>query len=103
MKKILFYLILTTGLVSSLNAQNLRLNLYGSYVFDDHVESYYSTTSYFNGTIRGGLLWGAGLEYRLHETYGLELSYLRQDTKVPVSYYDYNVNRARNATLDLAL
>ncbi|PWT79057.1 MAG: hypothetical protein C5B59_00395 [Bacteroidetes bacterium] len=103
MKKILFYLVLTTVFVSSLNAQKIRLNAYGSYVFDDHVESYYSTTSYFNGTIKGGLLWGAGLEFRLHETYGMELMYLRQDTHAPVNYFDYNANRAKNANLDLAI
>lgn len=64
-----------------------QLNLYGNYVFDDHVESYYSDNSYFNGTVKGGFLWGAGLQFNLRDNYGLELLYMRQDTKANLDYY----------------
>jgi len=68
--------------------QSLRLNGYASYVFDDAVNSYYSNSSYYDGKINGGLLWGVGLEYMLHPRYGIELSYTRQDTKAPTYYWD---------------
>lgn len=90
---------------SAVSAQGFRLNAYGNYVFDDKVDSYYSGTNYFNGTIKGGFQWGAGLEFRLKEYYGLELMYMRQDTHVPVEYYDYNavVPGVKNANLDLGI
>jgi hypothetical protein len=72
----------------SLHAQNVRLNAYGFYVFDDKVDSYGSSTSYFNTTIKGGLVWGGGLEYVVQHSNGIELLYLRQDTKAPTNYYD---------------
>jgi hypothetical protein len=67
-------------------AQNLRLNVYSAYVFDDHVESYASTYDYFEGEISGGYQWGAGLEYFLRPEYGMELSYQRQDTHAPLTW-----------------
>jgi hypothetical protein len=69
-------------------AQDFRLNTYASYVFDDHVSSYYSSSNYFNATVQGGLVWGGGIEAVLQQNQGFELLYLRQDTKVATSYYD---------------
>ena len=86
MKKKLFGFALLVFVLSATQAQGIRLNAYGNYVFDDKIDSYYSTTNYFSGTIKGGFLWGAGLEFRLKEYYGLELMYLRLDTDVPVNY-----------------
>src|SRR4249919_666807 len=88
MKKKLLGLALLVFVFSATQAQGIRLNAYGNYVFDDKIESYYSTTNYFNGTIKGGFLWGGGLEFRLKEYYGLELMYLRLDTDVPVNYWN---------------
>jgi hypothetical protein len=85
MKKILFTLSLFAALGAG--AQNMRLNAYALYAFDDAVDSYYSNTSYFNGTVKGGLIWGGGLEFMLHPEYGLELTYLRMDTEAPMEYY----------------
>ncbi len=68
-------------------AQEIRLNAYTGYVFDDHVNSYYSNTSYYDGTIKGGFRWGGGLEYKMEQV-GIELTYLRQDTKANLNYYD---------------
>ncbi len=91
----------------SAQTQKLRLNVYGNYAFDDRVDNAYSYGSegFFEAKIKGSFLWGAGLEYRLHETYGLELMYLRQDTHAPVSYWDYYspVPGSKSTTLDLAL
>ncbi len=88
MAKKLLLLMLAGCLVYTGYSQNVRLNAYGAYVFDDKVDSYYSNTSYFNGTIKGGFLWGAGLEYRVHQYYGIELMYQRLDTHAPTEYYD---------------
>jgi hypothetical protein len=84
-------------------AQEFRLNVYGNYVFDDQVDSYYSTTSYFEGKIKGGFLWGGGLEYKPSKYSGIELSYMRLDTEAPMNYFNYNTNRPDNATFDLAI
>ena len=79
---------------------HLQLNLYGNYAFDDHVESYYSTTSYFNGTVKGSFLGGIGLQFALKQNYGLELSYMRQDTKASVDYY-YDIDT--HTDIDLSM
>lgn len=86
------------------SAQNMRLNAYASYAFDDAVDSYYSNTSYFEGKIKGGLIWGAGLEYLVNPNYGIELSYLRMDTKAPATYYSNQPPAGvKSAEFDLAI
>jgi hypothetical protein len=67
---------------------HLRLNAYTFYAFDDKVDSYYSSTDYFNGTIKGGFQWGGGLEYMMIPQQGIEISYLRLDSNAPMEYYD---------------
>lgn len=92
MKKICFILLLFCAVNAfSQKKPEFRLNLYASYVFDDRVDSYYSNTSYYDGTVKAGLQWGAGLEYMLHPNAGIELVYLHEDTKAPTTYYDDNV------------
>jgi hypothetical protein len=83
--------------------QEIRLNVYGNYVFDDKVEFYSTSTNYFEGTIQGGLLWGGGLEFKLNDFYAIELLYMRQDTKAPVQFYDINSFSERYATLDVGI
>lgn len=79
---------------------SLRLNAYATYAFDDNgVDSYYSTTSYFTGAIKGGFEYGGGLEVMLHEAYGLEFTYLRLDSKAPMEYY---LNGIEHTNFDLA-
>lgn len=97
------YTLLLLGffMVSFGYAQQVRFNAYGNYVFDDQVESFYSTTNYFNGIIKGGALWGAGIEFRTYEEYGLELLYMRQDTKADVHYYDLASVGDRDGSIDL--
>ena len=79
---------------------DIRINGYALYVADDGFESFNSNTSFFDGTIKGGLLWGVGLEMLPHRDYGVELMYYRQDTEVPVNYYRL-VNTSR--TLDASV
>ena len=90
MKKKLLTLIVSCFSFFFLSAQEFRVNLFGQYVFDDHVESYYSTTSYYEGTIKGGFKWGGGLEYLVNPAYGINLIYLTQSTTAPLNYYDNN-------------
>jgi hypothetical protein len=84
-------------------SQETRIHLYVNYVFDDKVESYYSSTNYFNGTIEGGALWGAGLEFKVHDEYGLEFLYLRQDTKASVHFYDVSSVGDKDGDVDLGV
>jgi hypothetical protein len=76
-----------------------RLNAYANYAFDDKVDSYYDATSYYEGTIEGGFEYGGGLEFMLREAYGVEFTYLRLDSKAPMTYY---YNGVQNADFDLA-
>lgn len=102
MKKLFFVSFLFVALGAG--AQNMRLNAYAAYAFDDAVDSYYSNTSYFNGKIKGGLIWGGGLEFMVHPEYGIELSYLRMDTKAPVTYYSNQPPAGvKSAEFDLAI
>ena len=103
MKKFFFSLVLLTTLTSAAYSQGVRLNGYGIYVFDDKVDNAYSsgTAGYFNGTIKGGVQWGAGLEFRLHEYYGLELLYQRLDTHVPIDYYYNRPNQHTSINLGI--
>ncbi|QCK15307.1 outer membrane beta-barrel protein [Mangrovivirga cuniculi] len=66
----------------------LRLNSYGGYVFKDKVDSYYSSNSYFDGTIQDGFRWGLGVEYHIADRGAIELQYQRQDTNAPTFYRD---------------
>jgi hypothetical protein len=66
---------------------DIRLNGYAVGAFSDKVDSYYSTTDYFNGTINGGLQWGAGIEIKPQKMMGIEFLYNRLDTKAPMNYY----------------
>lgn len=84
--KLFFSLILFVGIINSLQAQSVKLNLYSGYNFDDEIEAITNNNNYFRGTIKGGYQWGIGIEYTLKQTYGLELSYYRQDTDFPVDY-----------------
>jgi hypothetical protein len=79
---------------------SVRLHGYATYAFDDNqVDSYYSTTDYFSGSIKGGFQYGGGLEVMPAPQIGLEFTYYRLDSKAPMEYYN---NGVQNANLDLA-
>ncbi len=100
MKKILF--IALTLISVSASAQNIRLNAYANYVFDDKVDSYYSNSSYFEGKIKGGFQWGAGLEFMVSPFNAVELTYYRQSTTAPATYRA-NVGQIKSGTFDVGL
>jgi hypothetical protein len=102
MKLKIFMLAVFVTSVSLVSAQSIRFNPYGTGVFDDKVDSYYSPTSYYKGRINGGFQWGSGLEFRVNSDYGLELMYLRQDTKVPLEYFDYSTGKIEYTQFDVA-
>ncbi|MCO4292455.1 porin family protein [Solitalea sp. MAHUQ-68] len=109
MKKLSIILLIVIGTSLSVSAQNFRINGYTSYVFDDAIDSYYSETRFFEGQVNGGFQWGLGIEYMLPtngaKQYGVELSYFRQDTKAPLTYYDPNdiVDHIDKTNFDLGL
>src|SRR5215203_879685 len=106
LKKIITVMFVAAGMaVHAQTPSPIRLNVYTNYVFDDAVDSYYSSTSYYNGTVNGGFQWGIGLEYMVSPMQGIEIIYLRQDTKAPTTYYDYTAiaNPVKSAEFDLGI
>jgi len=87
----------------NVQAQDIRANLYGAYVFDDKIDSYYSSSTYYEGKIKGGLQWGGGIEYMVRPLYGVELLYLRQDTKAPTVYVRDLSSSIEETNFDIAL
>ncbi|MBX7107990.1 MAG: hypothetical protein K1X61_05015 [Chitinophagales bacterium] len=88
MKKIVSTLLLLILLGGFANSQNIRLNLYSAYVFEDRFDSYYDQYNYYDGQIQGGYQWGGGLEFMAKPAYGVELLYYREDTHAPTEYYN---------------
>lgn len=82
--------------------RTIRLHAYTTYAFDDKVDSYYSSSEYFEGTLEGGFEWGAGLEYMLHPAYGIELYYLRLDSKAPMVYEGTGFTGVQSTEFDVA-
>ncbi len=84
MKKILFAVLV---FISMDAAAQVRLHANANYVFDDKVDSYYSTDAYFNGKLKGGFQWGAALEYMIKPEYGLELVILPPGCNCQSEYF----------------
>jgi hypothetical protein len=103
MKQFLFFLMLILGTTVALNAQkkDIRLNFFSNYVFEDHVDSYYSTTSYYSGTIQAGYQWGLSAEFMVRPSKAIELKYLQQNTTAPIEYYDGSV-KTKNFDLGIS-
>lgn len=103
MKKLFLAFALVIGGATAACAQDIRLNGYAGYVFDDRVDSYYSNSAYYDGTIKGGFRWGVGLEYMIQPVQGIELMYLRQDTKAPTTYLTSTILIPKYAEFDVAV
>lgn len=92
MKKLLTILLFFAGsyaIAQTSSGPSVRLHGYTIYAFDDnHVDSYYSATSYFEGSIKGGFQYGGGLEIMPMPAAGVEFTYLRLDSKAPMEYYN---------------
>jgi hypothetical protein len=105
MKKSTFsfmFLSLFIAVFSNLSiAQPFKINLYSSYVFDDGVDATLNNGNYVRGTINGNYQWGAGFEYILKQTYGIELMYNRQNTQFPVTYTSSLVDTNKTYDVDI--
>jgi hypothetical protein len=82
--------------------RTIRLNAYTTYAFDDKVDSYYSASEYYEGTLEGGFEWGVALEYMLHPAYGIEVYYLRLDSKAPITYEGTNWTGLQSTEFNVA-
>jgi hypothetical protein len=88
MKKLIilfFVLIMFSAFYGNAHSQNMRLNAYALYTLDDNIEAN-NGYNYFRGTVKAGLLWGAGFEFNPRPEFGIELAYFREDTDVPSNY-----------------
>ena len=88
MKKNILWSLVLILIAGTAAAQEMRLNTYAGYVFKDRVDSYYSSSSFFDAQIQDGLRWGAGLEFHIPNRGAIEIQYLRQDTNAPTTYAD---------------
>ena len=101
MNKNILSLLFLTSFIISVQAQNIRFNTYFGGAFDDKVNSYYNASNFYQGKINGGFLWGSGMEFRIRNNVGTELSYMHQDTKAPIEYYDHNSGTVKNTNFHL--
>jgi hypothetical protein len=79
-----------------------RINLYCIYTFDDNFNSTYEDHSYYEGKIKGGVQYGAGIEFMVKQSYGVELLWIGQNTTAPTTY-SYTGLDLHAANLDLSL
>ena len=100
--KLTLFAILCMFTVASFGQGAIKLNMYGAYAFDDKFDSYYDIDEYYNGKIMGGFQWGVGLEYMLHRYYGLELSWMQQNTTAPIKYQGGAYPSVKSTDFDLS-
>jgi opacity protein-like surface antigen len=84
MKQFFLIVLLVAGIAVMGSAQGYRVNAYSAYTFNDHVDSHYSSSDFYDATITGGYQFGAGIEYMARPNIGVELKYLRQNTTAPM-------------------
>jgi hypothetical protein len=101
MKKIIFMSVLSVATVFASAQSKVRLNAYGSYVFDDGFEVYNDINSYYNGKIKAGVQWGGGIEYVTSENSSVELLYLTKSSDVPTNFKFTAADPARQEHFDL--
>jgi hypothetical protein len=100
MKKTLLSLLMMAA-VTFASAQHTRLNLYGSYVFDDGFSFYNSATDYYNGKLNAGAQWGAGIEYQGDPMYGGELMYFYKNSTAPSNFKFGTLLQERQENFDV--
>ena len=100
MKKI-FLLLVLAGTMTTMMGQHARINIYGAYTFDDGFEVWNDANTYYNGTVKAGLQWGAGLEYLFNKQSSAELLYLHRSTTVPANFKFGTGTQPRSETFDL--
>ena len=101
MKKIIFISVLAITTVFASAQGKVRLNVYGSYVFDDGFDVYNDVNTYFNGKVKGGVQWGGGIEFVTSEYSSVELLYLNKASDVPSNFKGGLGQPARTENFDL--
>ncbi|NVK49388.1 MAG: outer membrane beta-barrel protein [Cyclobacteriaceae bacterium] len=103
MKKYLFILLFLSS--QAILAQSIRFNTYAGYIFKNSFNSYYSSSSFYEGTVQDGFRWGLGIEYQPAPELGVEIQYLRQNTNAPTRYADggFLGGDIQNTDFDLGL
>jgi hypothetical protein len=96
-------LFLTVLFISTVSAQEKRINLYGGYVFDDNLSEYYDSYNYINATVKGGFQYGGSIEFLTPDKLGFELLYMGHNTTIPLTGNAGFSNGQREATNDLNL
>jgi hypothetical protein len=102
---ITFFMICTSSLYAQDgggSGRSIRVNLYGSYAFEDGFDSYYDYGNYYQGTIEDGFQYGGGIEVEMKNDTYLEILYLREDTNAPTQYYNGGLYD-KYANFDIAL
>lgn len=103
MKKIILSVFVFSVMLSSVNAQEKRINLYGTYVFDDEVSAYDTYNYGFGGKIKGGFQYGVGLEFLPRKDMGVELLWIGQTTTADINYYSSSLIGGIPLVVDLNL
>ena len=102
MKKIIFISVLAvTTVFASAQSSKFRLNVYGSYVFDDGFDVYNDANTYYNGKIKAGFQWGGGIEYATTDYSSVELMYLNKSADVPTTFKFAAAQPVTKETFDL--
>jgi len=99
MKKI-FLLLVLAGTMTTMMAQHARLNFYGAYTFDDGFDVVNDVNTYYNGTVKGGVQWGAGLQYMFNKQSSAEVLWLHRSTTVPANF-KFGAGTEKKETFDL--
>jgi hypothetical protein len=100
MKKIILLLVLA-GTMTTIMAQHARLNFYGAYTFDDGFDVVSDANTFYNGTVKGGVQWGAGLQYMFNKQSSAEILWLHRTTTVPANFKFGSNTQLRSETFDL--
>jgi hypothetical protein len=101
MKKIMFSALSMMIAFVTFGQGGVRLNLYGAYTFNDGFDVASDINTYYHGTVKGGAVWGAGLEYAYNPSGSAELMYLHRSTTVPTTFKFGAGTDVKNETFNL--
>ena len=101
MKKIVFSVLLMVMAFVSFGQKGARINLYSAYTFDDGFDVWNDVNTYYNGTVKGGVQWGAGMEYLFSRESSAEIMWLHRSTTVPANFRFGTGTQAKSETFDL--
>ena len=100
MKKVMFLALSMTIAFVTFGQKGVRLNFYSAYVFDDGFDVVNDANTYYNGTVKGGVQWGGGLEYLFNSQSSAEILYLHRSTTVP-AHFKFGAGAEKTENFDL--